>query len=147
LGALAESEPNASEQVLRNAIKIAATLTSGGALQFPTVTALGGSLLGIPIIVSASTPSAAGSPPTDRHIILVDANQILVADAGGADIAVSDQASLEMDAAPTNDSGASPTGTSLVALYQTNSISYRTQREISWLKARTDAVAFMRVSY
>ena len=52
-----------------------------------------------------------------------------------------------MDDAPTNDSGASPTETGLVALYQTNSIACRIQREISWLKARYDAVAFMRVSY
>jgi hypothetical protein len=104
----------------RDAIKIAATLISGGALQFPTVTAL---------------RIAVGNPD---HRLRVDAVRRQFD---------SDRSPHQMDDAPTNDSGASPTETSLVALYQTNSIAYRIQREISWLKARSDAVAFVRVSY
>ncbi len=131
----------------RDATRVASTLTAGGALAFPTVTALGGTLLGIAVLTSASVPSAAGSPATDRYITLIDAASILVAGEGRASVQASRLATLQQDSAPTQAASASPSPTNTTSLFQTESSGVKVTREISWLRAHSGSVAYMRVSY
>ena len=101
-------------------------------------------MAGIPIIVSDSvTHSTSGGTA-----ILVNAPEILVADEGGFDIALSRDASLQMtDVDPNTDmdsitpNPASVTG--LVSMFQTNSVAFRAERAIGWLRARSTAVAYV----
>ena len=54
----------------------------------------------------------------------------------------SQEASLQMSDAPTNNSATS-TGASVVSMYQTNSIALRAERFINWSKRRSTAVVYM----
>jgi HK97 family phage major capsid protein len=131
----------------RDAVHLAGLLTAGGALQFPTVTALGGTLLGIPMLTTSAVPANAGSPATDRHIVLLDAGSVLLADEGRVAVSVSRVTTIEMDSGPTNTGGPSPVASNQTSMYQTHSAAVKTSREISWARAHDEAVAFMRVSY
>jgi HK97 family phage major capsid protein len=94
------------------------------------VTIAGGSVLGYPVVVSASV---------GRRIIALDASAIAVADQGGIDIAMSQSATLAMDSAP-----AAPTAaTVLMSLWQNNLVGLRAERYINWQRTRTAAVQFL----
>ncbi len=75
---------------------------AGGQRVFPNVGALGGDILGVPLLVS---------PGAGSNLILLDADAILVAD-GGLELGNSNQATIEMSDAPSGDSttgtGAAP---------------------------------------
>lgn len=107
---------------------------------FPGMTMNGGTLDGIPVIVSEYTDNSAGS--SGSLLILANARDIWLADDGQVNIDASDQASLEMSDAPTSTS-ATPTGASLVSMWQTNSVAFRAERFINWAKRRTSAVAYI----
>jgi HK97 family phage major capsid protein len=83
----------------------------------------GGTLFGFPVIVSSSVPSG--------HVILVAANEILVADDGQVSLDASNQATLDMA------NGSSPT----FSLWQRNCIGIRAERFVTWKKRRTASVA------
>jgi hypothetical protein len=99
----------------------------------------GGDLLGIPVIPSqyAANQSGAGN-----LVIAVNASDILLADDGQVTVDASREASLQMLDNPTN-SAATGTATTMVSMFQTNSIALRAERFINWAKARTTAVAYM----
>jgi HK97 family phage prohead protease len=105
-----------------------------GQQEFPTMGATGGTIYGMPVIASDYVPSAI--------VVLVNATDIFLGDDGGFQVDTSQEASLEMSDAPTGDSGA-PTGTSLVSLWQTNSVGVRAERIINWMRARTQSVAYL----
>ena len=75
-------------------------------------------------------------------VVLVNARDIFLAQDDGIQIDASDQVSLQMDDAPTN-SSATPTATSLVSMWQTNSVAFRAEHAIGWLRGRTSAVAYL----
>lgn len=107
---------------------------------FPGVTAFGGSLDGIPVRVSqylANNGGSGGAP-----FILVDESEIWLADDGSVTLDASEQASLQMDDAPTNAS-APVAATSLVSMWQTNSIALRAERFIWWGARRSGAVQWI----
>jgi hypothetical protein len=86
----------------------------------------GGSLFGIPLIVSSAVPSdSSGST-----IVLLDTQAVLVG-SGGIEISSARAASVEMLNNPTNNS-ATATATTHVSLWQTNSVSIRAVRAINW---------------
>jgi hypothetical protein len=123
----------------RQAIKMAlmdTPLTQG-------VKANGGVLAGVPLIVSASSPtdSDEDSPPTYKSTItLLDAADVLLADEGHADIAYSEHSALQMDSAP----DAPPTGsTVLVSLFQHNLSAWKLTRYINWKMRRSGRVAYI----
>lgn len=87
----------------------------------------GGSIKGIPVIVSEAI---------GNNIIFVNASEILMADDGGIIIDSSNQASILMDDAP----AASPTTSALVSLYQRNLVAIKAEQWITWAKARTTSV-------
>lgn len=112
-----------------------------GQPEFPTVTPQGGTFLGYPMIVS-QTALASSSPTGGNLLILALPREIMIADDGGVDIRVSQEASLEMSDAPANDA-TSGTGASLVSMFQTDSLAIRAIRFVNWKKRRADAVHFI----
>lgn len=152
--------PTAAQLVADLGAMIAAITTSGTSLTWimrrttlaRVALALGAAagdvprtLLGIPLLVSSTSP---------QQITLVDAAEIGFAeDENGLDISVSDQASLQMDDAPTNAalSPGSPTddpvATQVLSLWQTGLVGVKVERRLNWEVARSGAVSYMTVSY
>ncbi len=114
--------------------------TAGTAFAFPQVDVNGGTFLGIPVIVSNAVPhsTSAGS-----IVVLVKPSMIYMADDGAIAIDASTEASLQMDSAPTTQDATSGTGTSLVSMFQTNSIAVRVERVINWSRARSYGVGYI----
>lgn len=111
-----------------------------GNVAFPGVTPNGGTLDGIPLRVSqylANNGGSAGSP-----FILVDEAEVWLADDGSVTLDASEQASLEMLDNPTNAS-APVTATSMVSMWQTNSIALRAERFIWWGLRRSGAIQWI----
>lgn len=121
------------------AMSLALLRNSLGQREFPDLNVNGGFLEGIPVITSQYVANSSGY---GNLVIAVKADEIFLADDGNVSIDVSEQASVQMSDAPTVNS-TSGTGASLVSLWQTNSVGIRAEREISWTKARTDAVVYM----
>lgn len=122
----------------RTALALSLMRNPLGQSEFNGMTMRGGSLDGVPVIVSNYVPytSAGGL------VILANASDIYLADDGQVAIDASREASLQMDNAPTNNS-ATPTATTLVSMWQTNSVALRAERYINWAKRRPQAVAYL----
>jgi HK97 family phage major capsid protein len=122
------------------ALALSLMVNTLGQPEFPGLTMAGGTLGGIPVIVSEYLDNSAGS--AGGLIVLVNARDVWLADDGGVTIDLSREASLQMDDAPTN---ASDTGTEaqMVSMWQTNSVAYRAEREIYWAKRRSTAAQYL----
>lgn len=116
------------------ALSLSLMLNPLGQPEFPGITMTGGTLFGLPVIVSEYVPTGI--------VALVNASDIYLADDGGISVDMSREASLQMDDAPTMGS-ATPTGTSLVSMFQTNSVAFRAERTISWAPRRPSAAAYL----
>lgn len=103
-----------------------------GLYVYPTVAA-NGTLLGYPVIDSASVPITAGTPATS-FIALVVPGEILLADDGQVMLDSSREAALAM-----SDDGS---GT-LVSLWQNNLIGIRAERFIHWMRRRNGCVVVL----
>ena len=115
-----------------------------GQNEFPGLTINGGTFAGLPVVVSNSA-NISGSPDSGRMIILAKTSDILFADDGGIEIDASREASIEMTDVPTGDAAAGTAGTtSLVSMYQSNSVAIKAVRPINWKKKRSTAVSFIR---
>lgn len=120
------------------ALRLSLMRNALGNREFPDVTMMGGTLEGIPVIVS----EYATSDSNGDDIILMNAPDIWLADDGEVTIDASREASLQMLDNPTNDAanGGNPVATTMVSLWQTNSIGLRAERFINWQKRRPQAV-------
>lgn len=127
------------------ALAISLMLNALGQPVFPGMTMNGGVLFGLPVIVSNSAKMV-GSPVAGEGNLLVLASQpdILMADDGQVTIDASREASLQMLDNPTNASAGSPTATTMVSMFQTNSVAIRAVRFINWKKRRSAAVAYIK---
>jgi HK97 family phage major capsid protein len=96
-----------------------------------TLGARGGSIWGIPVIVSASVGA---------RLIMLDASQILFADDGGLNVDVSTSALVQMDSSPADPTIAS---TVLVSLFQRNLIGLKITRMVTWKRVATTAVYYI----
>lgn len=107
-----------------------------GQKEFPDITMMGGTFEGLPVITSeyVSADSDGG------FIYLVNASDIYLSDDGNVVIDASREASLQMLDNPTNNS-ATATPTTMVSMFQTNSIAIRAERWVNWSKRRDAAVA------
>jgi HK97 family phage major capsid protein len=114
-----------------NAFGLAQSVNALGQPLFPGMSIAGGSIFGIPVVVSNNVST---------RVILMHAPSILYADEGGVRIDVSREASVQMDSAP--DSPANAT-TVLVSLWQNNLVGLRAERMITWKRARTAAVTYL----
>lgn len=115
-----------------------------GQPEFGGVSMTGGTFAGLPVIVSEYVTTSGGSPNT-RYVWLVNAADVYLGDDGGIAVDMSREASLQMDDAPTMrsyepGSPSAPTATSVVSMFQTNSVAFRAERVISWQKRRASAV-------
>lgn len=113
-----------------------------GQREFPGISMAGGTFAGLPVIVSEYVQADS----TGHFVILVNASDIYFADEGGVEVKMSDQASLQMldgsaggAGAPTNNS-ATPTATSLVSMFQTNSVAFLAERTVNWKRRRDEGV-------
>ena len=107
-----------------------------GATEFPGVTMAGGSIDGVPMIVSNYVPSdSSGS-----LFILAFASEIYLADDGVVTIDLSKEATIFLDDDAAN---ATPTAAQLVSMFQTNQTAIRAERWVRWQKRRPQAVAFL----
>lgn len=98
---------------------------------FPDISMNGGTFAGLPVIVSQYVPNDV--------VVLLNADDVYLADDGAVSVDSSREASLQMDNAPTNNSGV-PTATTLVSMWQTNSIAIRAERLITWRRRRVSGV-------
>jgi HK97 family phage prohead protease len=120
-----------------NAVALAMMTNPLGQPEFASMSMTGGTLNGMPVIASDYITKAM------NIVVLVNASDIFVADDGEIAIDASRAASLEMSDAPPHNSG-TPTGsTSLVSMFQTNTVAIRAERIINWLRGRTQSVAYL----
>jgi HK97 family phage major capsid protein/HK97 family phage prohead protease len=112
---------------------------------YPEMTLQGGTFYGLPVIVSQY--AALDGSPGNSIVVLLNASDIWLADDGQVVIDISREASLEMSDSPTNSvatgSPEAPVATSLVSLWQTNSIGIKAERFINWARRRATAVAYL----
>jgi hypothetical protein len=94
-------------------------------------------LFGIPVIVN---------PNIGNQIVLADLAEVAYA-AGDLEMDLAEQAAVQMDDAPTNASSPVPVATSLVSLWQTNSVALKVLRFANWQVVRGGAVAYMPVTF
>jgi HK97 family phage major capsid protein/HK97 family phage prohead protease len=120
------------------ALRVSLMMNALGQPEFPGLGINGGTLSGLPVIVSEHVPNSSNG----SFVFMVNAQDIYLGDDGGFTIDVSREASLQMDDAPTNNV-TSPTATQLVSLWQTNSVGFRAERTINWARRRDSAVAVL----
>ena len=98
-----------------------------GNSEFPAINMNGGTLFGLPVVVSEA-------PVTQGRIVLVKTSEILLAEEGIV-LDSSREASIVMDTNPGSSSAAA------VSLWQNNLTALRAERFINWGKRRPNAVA------
>lgn len=121
------------------ALALSFQVNSLGQPEFPGLTMAGGNLNGIPVITSQYAANASGH---GNLVIAVNAREVFLADDGQVVVDASREASLQMLDNPTNNS-ATGTPTTMVSMWQTNSIALRAERFINWQKRRATAVSYM----
>ena len=115
-----------------------------GQNEFPNMTLTGGTFYGLPAVASESALQA-GSPVTGEGqlLVLVNVSEILLADDGGVDVEASTEASIQMLDNPTNDV-TTPTATTMVSMFQTDSVALKLVRHINWAKRRSNVVQYIK---
>jgi HK97 family phage major capsid protein/HK97 family phage prohead protease len=114
-----------------NAFALSVSVNALGQPLFPTMSAQGGTLFGMPVVISNTVGT---------RIILMHAPSILYADEGGVRIDVSREASVQMDSSPSDVVDAT---TVYISLWQRNLVGLRAERMITWIRARTAAVTYL----
>jgi hypothetical protein len=127
------------------ALTLSLMVNALGQSEFTGINMNGGTFFGLPVITSEFVPVEHTSPTDSNYVILVNASDIYFADDGGVNVDMSQEASLEMSANPAHassgiNSPASSQGASLVSLWQTNSVGFRAERTLNWLRRRDTAV-------
>ena len=110
-----------------------------GQAEFSEIGATGGTLRGIKVVASQYAANESGY---GNLVIAINQDEVFLADDGAVTIDVSREASLQMLDNPTNNSSTA-TPTSVVSMFQTNSVAIRAERFINWAKRRSGAVAYM----
>jgi hypothetical protein len=107
---------------------------------FPNISMNGGSLEGIPVIVSQYAAQVQDGGSAGSLVILANASDIFLSEDAGVDIAVSREASIQMNDAPDNPATAA---TVMTSMFQTNQLAIRAELYINWQKRRSNAVAWL----
>lgn len=110
-----------------------------------TINMNGGLFFGLPVVTSQACQMI-GSPVAGegQMIVLLNAPEIMLADDGQVTIDASAEASLQMLDNPTNQSTSSTAPTTVVSMFQTNSVALRATRFINWVKRRSIAVQYIK---
>ena len=107
-------------------------LANSGSQAFKDVKLKGGTILGVPQLVS---------PGAGDNLILLDASELAHVDSG-LEVATSEQASVQFLDNPTTNS-ASGTAVNLVSAWQSNTVVVKFVRYVYWTKLRVDAAGFV----
>ncbi len=139
MGAFVTSGNNPADAVIllsaTNAYNLSIMRNSlSSSLEFPNLTINGGNIGGIPVVVSQSVGT---------RLVVVKASEILLADDGGMEISVSDQASVEMSSTPIAGEASPITGAILQSFWQRNLIGIRVERFVTWKRARASSVEWI----
>lgn len=117
------------------AIALSLMVTDLGVPLFPNISTSGGTILGLPVIVS----EAVGT-----KIIALIPNQILIAEEGGIMLDVSREASVEMETTPAvGEQSPLTTVSNIKSFWQNNLVGFRVERFITWKVARSSAVEYI----
>ncbi len=133
----AQNAPTSGVWIMGSTTALALSMMTNplGQPEFPGISMTGGTFAGLPVIVSDYIPAGT--------VVLANASDIYLADEGGIQVDMSREASLEMADNPAHNSD-TPTGaTSLVSMFQTNSVAFRVERFINWARRRPSAVAVL----
>ncbi len=122
------------------ALTLSLMQNSLGQDSYKGMTAMGGTLAGIPVLASQYLASGASF---GNMVVCLSAENIALADDGNVAVDVSREASIEMSDAPANEVTGPTASSYTVSMFSTNSIAIRAEREIHWKKLRTTAVTFM----
>lgn len=121
------------------ALRLSLMRNALGQKEFPELTMLGGRFEGLPVIVSEYVPTVTDG----AYVILASASDIWLADDSLVTVDASREASLEMLDNPTNDASDGNPATTMISMFQTNSIALRAERFVNWKKRRAAAVALI----
>lgn len=115
-----------------------------GQNEFPEMGITGGTFFGLPAIASENAIQV-GSPVTGegKLLVLLNAREVLLADDGAVDVEASSEASIQMLDNPTNASS-DGTATTMVSMFQTDSVAVRAVRFINWAKRRSNVVQYVK---
>ncbi len=123
----------------RTAINLSMITNLAGGAAFPGITPQGGTLAGLPVITSQYVPDVTAG----QTVALVKGDEIFLGDEGGVEVSMSDQASLVMaDDAASSMNSTTPTATSVVSMFQTNSVAFLVERTMTWKKRRSEAAVY-----
>jgi HK97 family phage major capsid protein/HK97 family phage prohead protease len=122
----------------RRALSLSLMRNALGAREFPDIGMMGGTLEGFPVITSEYQHTDSDGD----NVVFVNASDIWLADDGQVVLDASREASLQMNDVPTQDA-TQGTGTSLVSMFQTNSVALRAERFINWQRRRSSAVVVL----
>lgn len=110
-----------------------------GQPEFPGLDGDGGTYKGIRFISSEYVANASGA---GNMVVAIAEREVFQSDDGGVRVDASREASLQMLDNPTNNS-ATATATTMVSMWQTNSVAFRGEWFINWQKRRSSAVVYM----
>lgn len=123
----------------RTALYLSTLLNAGNVYAFPSISAVGGTLLGLPAITSSAMPVDTGN---DTYVVLLDASRILIGDDDMVAVDVSRQSSLQLLSNPGTG------GQTLVSLWQNGMVGLRLTRWLTWRVVDTGAICVLEdVSY
>lgn len=120
------------------ALSLSLMMNPLGQQEFPGIGMMGGTLMGVPVIVSEYVKNDGGS--SGAIVVLVNASDIYFADDGGFQIDLSREASVQMDDAPDNPTSAT---TVMVSLWQRNLVGFRAERTVTWARRRSTSVSWL----
>jgi HK97 family phage major capsid protein/HK97 family phage prohead protease len=138
---LSNVDPTSLVLIMPNTLALALSVLVNalGQPEFSGLTMRGGTMMGIPVITSQYAANQSGG---GNLVIAVNASDIFLADDGQVTVDMSREASLQMLDNPTNNSSTA-TATTMVSMFQTNSIALRAERYITWAKRQAAAVVYM----
>lgn len=137
----ANIDPSSAVIVMPTTLALALSflVNSLGQPEFPGLGMMGGNINGIPVITSQYVANASGA---GNMVVVVAAREVFLSDDGQVTVDMSREASLQMLDNPTNNA-ATGNPTTMVSMWQTNSIALRAERFINWSKRRATAVVYM----
>ena len=125
----------------RTATFLAALRGTGGAPAFPDLGVNGGTVFGLPVLVSAGVPMDADTAALTQ-ISLISADALAIADEGETSLFMSRDATIEMADDPTG-SGIAPAAATkqLVSMFQSNSVAIMASSYLNWAPRRSVVAA------
>lgn len=116
------------------AMNLALMRNALGQREFPGISVKGGDIDGLPVVVSQTVGA---------RLVLINANDILLADDGVINVDVSEQASIEMSTTPLHGEESPVDGTVFKSLWQNNLVGLRVETFMTWKRSRASSVAWL----